>query len=243
MKRLIMFLALLPLAGVATASDPLAPRVRIETSAGDFVIQLDAVRAPLTAQNFLRYVRDGFYDGTVFHRVVEGFVVQGGGFDRSYALKPTAGPVVNESGNGLSNRRGWVGLARGDSPHSGTSQFYVNVVDNPGLNPLPTRWGYAVFGQVVEGMDVVDRISHVPTGAVGPFGAEAPLTPVLLRRATVIGEAAASAPPAPETPSEPEAPAEAEAELRDEASAEDAPPGEPPPEETTETATEPEPQP
>jgi peptidyl-prolyl cis-trans isomerase A (cyclophilin A) len=246
MKRLFLLLALLPLAGVAAASDPLAPRVRIETSAGDFVIQLDAVRAPLTAENFLRYVRDGFYDGTVFHRVVEGFVVQGGGFDRAYALKPTGGPVPNESGNGLSNRRGWVGLARGDSPHSGTSQFYVNLIDNLGLNPLPTRWGYAVFGQVVEGMDVVDRISHMPTGAVGPFGAEAPLTPVLLRRATVIGEAAAGAPPAPEPPPAPEASTRAEAESPDEAAAEaaaDPSRGEPPPEAATEAAPEPEPQP
>lgn len=240
MKQLLLILALLPVAGVAAASDPLAPRVRIETSAGDFVIQLDAVRAPLTAQNFLRYVRDGFYDGTVFHRVVEGFVVQGGGFDRAYALKPTAGPVPNESGNGLSNRRGWVGLARGDSPHSGTSQFYVNLIDNLGLNPLPTRWGYAVFGQVVEGMDVVDRISHLPTGATGPFGAEAPLTPVVLTRATVIGEAAAQLPPAPEPPPE------AEAGSRGEAAAEtasDASRGEPPPERATEAAPEPDPQP
>ncbi|MCU0975243.1 MAG: peptidylprolyl isomerase [Steroidobacteraceae bacterium] len=231
MKRLIFLLALLPIAGMA-ASDPLAPRVRVETSAGDFVIQLDTVRAPLTAQNFLRYVRDGFYDGTVFHRVVEGFVVQGGGFDRAYALKPTAGPVPNESGNGLSNRRGWVGLARGDSPHSGTSQFYVNLMDNVGLNPLPTRWGYAVFGQVIEGMEVVDRISLMPTGAVGPFGAEAPLTPVVLRRATVIGED--TAPPAPEPPTEPQAPAVAESEAGAEA-----PPGEPP----TDGAPEPAPQP
>ncbi len=188
MKRLLFLLALLPVAGLAHAVDPLTPRVRIETSVGNFVVELDAVRAPLTAENFLRYVRDGFYDGTVFHRVVAGFVVQGGGFDRAYALKPTRGPVANESGNGLSNRRGAVGLARGDSPHSGTSQFYVNVVDNLGLNPLPTRWGYAVFGQVVEGMDVVDRISTVATGAVGPFGAEAPLQPVVLRRASVVGE-------------------------------------------------------
>jgi cyclophilin family peptidyl-prolyl cis-trans isomerase len=237
MKRLSLLLALLPLAGAAGASDPLAPRVRIETSAGDFVIQLDAVRAPLTAENFLRYVRDGFYDGTVFHRVVEGFVIQGGGFDRAYALKPTAGPVPNESGNGLSNRRGWVGLARGDSPHSGTSQFYVNLADNLGLNPLPTRWGYAVFGQVIEGMDVVDRISHVPTGAVGPFGAEAPLTPVVLRRATVVGERGAAAPPPG-----PEAPAGAEAAAATGTDAGTAP-GEPPPDGAPGAALEPERQP
>lgn len=246
MKRLTLVLALLSVAGVAAASDPLAPRVRIETSAGAFVIQLEAVRAPLTSENFLRYVREGFYDGTVFHRVVEGFVVQGGGFDRAYALKPTAGPVPNESGSGLSNRRGWVGLARGDSPHSGTSQFYVNLVDNRGLDPLPTRWGYAVFGQVVEGMDVVDRISHLPTGAAGPFGAEAPLTPVVLTRATVVGETDAQVPPAPEPPSVPEPPAGAQVESRngaDTAAAAGASRDEPPPVDAAGAAPEPEPQP
>lgn len=187
MKRLLCLLALLPVAAAAVAN-PLTPRVRVETTAGSFVIEVDAVRAPLTAENFLRYVRDGFYDGTVLHRVVPGFVVQGGGFDQAYALKPTRAPVPNESGNGLSNRRGSVGLARGDSPHSGTSQFYVNLADNLGLNPLPTRWGYAVFGAVVEGMDVVDRISHVATGAVGPFGEDAPLSPIAVVRAVIVGE-------------------------------------------------------
>lgn len=208
MERLAPLLLLLPLAAVAEAPDPLAPRVRMETTAGSFVIELDVVRAPLTAQNFLAYVREGFYDGTVMHRVIPGFVVQGGGFDRSYALRPTRGPIPNESGNGLSNRRGSVGLARGDSPHSGTSQFYVNLEDNRGLDPLPTRWGYAVFGRVVEGMDVVDRISHQPTGAAGPFPEDAPLTPVLVTRAAIVGEASAAPTPAPAdaTPAEPPPP-------------------------------------
>jgi cyclophilin family peptidyl-prolyl cis-trans isomerase len=230
MKRILCLLTLLSVAGVA-AADPLTPRVRIETSEGDFVIEVDAVRAPLTAENFLRYVRDGFYDGTVMHRVVEGFVVQGGGFDRAFALKPTRGPVANESGNGLSNRRGSVGLARGDSPHSGTSQFYVNLVDNLGLNPLPTRWGYAVFGQVVEGMDVVDRISHAATGAVGPFGADAPLTPVVLERASVVGEPSAPPPPAPPASAPAESPAAATGEAT------------PPPAGSAGTAAEPDPRP
>lgn len=192
MPRLLSLLALLAVT-VPAAADALKPRVRVETTAGTFVIEVDAVRAPLTAENFLRYVRDGFYDGTLLHRVVPGFVVQGGGFDRSFAAKPTRAPVPNESGNGLSNRRGTVGLARGDSPHSGTSQFYVNLADNLGLNPLPTRWGYAVFGEVVEGMDVVDRIAHVATGAVGPFGEDAPLAPIWISRAVVVGESPASA--------------------------------------------------
>ena len=206
MNRLLCLLTLLPIAAVA-AADPLTPRVRVETTAGTFVIEVDAVRAPLTAENFLRYVRDGFYDGTVLHRVVAGFVVQGGGFDRAYAVKPTRAPIPNESGNGLSNRRGAVGLARGDSPHSGTSQFYVNLADNLGLNPLPTRWGYAVFGAVVEGMDVVDRIAHVATGTVGPFGEDAPLVPIAVVRAVIVGEE--PAPPAAPSGAPSAVPAEA----------------------------------
>ena len=117
------------------------------------------MRAPLTAENFLRYVRDGSYDGTVFHRVIANFVVQGGGYDDRLAERQARAPIPNESGNGLSNRRGTLGLAREDCPHSGSSQFYINLMDNAGLDPLPSRWGYAVFGRVVEGMDVVDRIA------------------------------------------------------------------------------------
>lgn len=193
MKRHAACLLLaLPVAAAGQEASSLDPRVRVETTAGDFVMELDAVRAPLTVENILRYVRDGFYDGLVFHRVVSNFVVQTGGYDASYAARPTRGPVPNESGNGLSNARGTIGLARGDSPHSGTSQFYVNLVDNPGLNPLPSRWGYAVFGRVVEGMEVIDRIGHVATGAAGPFPTEAPLEAIGIRRAYVLGEAPAA---------------------------------------------------
>ena len=139
MKRIIACLALLlTLPAVAQAPATLYPRVEVETTAGTFVIEVDTVRAPLTAENFLRYVRDGFYNGLIVHRVVPNFVVQGGGFDTGYAERPTRGPIPNESGNGLQNRRGTVAMARGDSPHSATSQFYVNLVDNPGLSPLPS---------------------------------------------------------------------------------------------------------
>jgi cyclophilin family peptidyl-prolyl cis-trans isomerase len=173
---------------VAEATAPsLQPRVRIETTAGTFVIEVDAVRAPLTAENFLRYVRDGFYEGLLMHRVIANFVVQGGGYTPDYQPRETAAAIVNESGNGLSNARGGVGMARGDTPHSATSQFYVNVRDNPGLDPLPSRWGYAVFGQVVEGMDVVDRMAYVATGERAGF-ADTPLEPILIRRAVVVGE-------------------------------------------------------
>ena len=203
-------------AAQAAATEPassLQPRVRIETSAGAFVIELDTVRAPLTAESFLRYVRDGFYEGLLMHRVVQNFVVQGGGYTPDYQPRTTRAAIVNESGNGLSNVRGTVGMARGETPHSATSQFYVNVKDNPGLNPLPTRWGYTVFGKVVEGMEVVDAMAYVPTGERAGF-ADTPLEPIVIRRAAVVGEdpaPPAAASPAAETPGEtpPETPSEA----------------------------------
>jgi cyclophilin family peptidyl-prolyl cis-trans isomerase len=196
----------LPLAAPAQESSSLEPRVRFQTTMGDFVIEVDTVRAPLTSANFLNYVREGFYDKTLIHRVVPNFVVQGGGYNADYSERAVHGPVPNESGNGLSNIRGSVGMARGDSPHSATSQFYVNLNDNAGLNPLPSRWGYAVFGKVVEGMEVIDHVTHVATGQRGPFGADAPLEQILIIHAQVLGESPpAAAAPAPATlaPAEP----------------------------------------
>jgi cyclophilin family peptidyl-prolyl cis-trans isomerase len=175
----------------AAASGP--ARVRFETSMGAFTVELDGGRAPLSVANFLQYVGDGHYDGTVFHRVIGNFVVQGGGFLPDGTEKPTRPPVPNESGNGLSNRRGTVAMARTDDPHSATSQFYVNLTDNLALDPGPSRWGYAVIGRVVEGMEVIDRISGVATGAKGPFPEDAPLEPVVIQAARVV-EPAAGAP-------------------------------------------------
>jgi len=197
-----LLLTLLSLAAAAQPASSLAPRVRVETTEGDFVVELDAVRAPLTAENFLRYVRDGAYDGTVFHRVIPNFVVQGGGFDEKLAARTPRAPVPNESGNGLSNRRGTVGLAREDSPHSGSAQFYINLMDNAGLDPLPSRWGYAVFGRVIEGMEVIDRIAHLPTETVASIGSDVPVARPLIRRAYVIEGAAPAAVPAPTPPPE-----------------------------------------
>ena len=179
----------------ATSSNP---EVRVTTNMGSFVIEVYPDRAPLTVTDFLRYVREGFYTNTLFHRVVANFVIQGGGHDATppYTLKPTYPAVDNESGNGLQNKRGSVGLARAAGPHTGNAQFYVNLVDNPELDPLPTRWGYAVFGQVVEGMDVVDRIGVVPTGAMGPFKSDAPLKPVIIQGVEVITPPGLSTPPA-----------------------------------------------
>jgi peptidyl-prolyl cis-trans isomerase A (cyclophilin A) len=197
-----LLLALMVLCGSARAAD--APtQVRVSTNMGDFVIELRTDRAPLTTANFLRYVREGFYSGTLFHRVVANFVVQGGGHDAAtLKLKPTHDSVFNESGNGLQNKRGTVGMARSDAPHSGNSQFYVNLVDNSDLDPVPTRWGYTVFGRVVQGMDVVDRIGETATGATGPFKSDAPLKPVIIEKMEIIGASSAPAAttPTPVTP-------------------------------------------
>jgi peptidyl-prolyl cis-trans isomerase A (cyclophilin A) len=207
-KTLIVALAaasaFLLLARPAAAADDLPssnPEVRVTTNMGSFVIEVYPDRAPLTVANFLRYVREGFYNNTLFHRVVANFVIQGGGHDATppYTLKPTYPPVVNESGDGLQNKRGAVGLARAAGPHTGNAQFYINLVDNPELDPLPTRWGYAVFGDVVQGMDVVDRIGVVPTGAMGPFKSDAPLKPVIIQSIEIISPPQLST-PAPSGP-------------------------------------------
>lgn len=162
-------------------------RVKVQTSMGSFVIELDTERAPLTTANFLEYVRSGFYEGTIFHRVIGNFVAQGGGYDENYVEKPTRPPVVNESGNGLSNARGTIGLARTSDPHSGNSQFYVNLTDNAALDPQPSRWGYAVFGKIVEGMRVVDDIGVVATGSGGTFERDVPLKPVVIQKMEIMG--------------------------------------------------------
>ena len=181
------------------------PEVRVTTNMGSFVIELRPNRAPLTVANFLRYVRSGFYSNTLFHRVVANFVIQGGGHDANppYDLKPTYPPVDNESGNGLQNKRGAVGLARAAAPDTGNAQFYINLVDNPELDPLPTRWGYAVFGEVIEGMSVVDRIGTVATGAFGPFKSDAPLQPVIIEK---VEEVTPAQPSSPSTGTPPTAP-------------------------------------
>ena len=186
--------------------------VRVTTSMGVFVIELDAERAPLTVVNFLRYVNEGFYTNTLFHRVVGNFVVQGGGYSAidckaspDCKPKPTHEPLVNESGNGLQNKHGAVGMARSGPPHSANSQFYVNVADNSELDPLATRWGYAVFGHVTEGMDVVERMSVVATGSMGPFKSEAPLKPLVIQKIEPLASAPAPATATPSTTPPPSA--------------------------------------
>lgn len=163
-------------------------RVEIVTTLGNFTIELDSARAPLTVESFLGYVNSGQFDGTIFHRVIQGFVAQAGGFTQDLTLKPVEGSVANEAGNGLSNLRGTVGLARANEPHSGSSQFYVNLADNLDLNPRPTRWGYAVFGTVVEGMEIIDEIGHRPTGAAGNFERNVPVDAIIIQSARELSE-------------------------------------------------------
>ena len=157
--------------------------VDVDTNHGRFTIALDAGKAPKTVENFLRYVDAKHYDGTVFHRIISGFMVQGGGFDQRYEKKPVQAPVQNEADNGLKNTRGTVAMARTGDPHSATAQFFVNVVDNGFLDHTSKDaqgWGYTVFGRVTEGMDVVDKIKSVKTGSVASFPKDAPLSPVVI---------------------------------------------------------------
>ncbi len=162
------------------------PEVLVSTSMGDIKIELFPTDAPLTVKNFLAYVKDGFYKGTIFHRVIPGFMIQGGGFTADMTMKPTGRPVKNEAGNSLKNDRGTVAMARTADPDSATSQFFINVVNNDSLNrPMPDGYGYAVFGKVVEGMDVVDKISSVKTGSRMVFQ-DVPVTPVVIKSITVI---------------------------------------------------------
>ena len=163
------------------------PSVKFETTKGDFVIELNRLRAPITVNNFLRYVQDGFYNGTIFHRVMKDFVVQGGGYNEELEQRKLYPPIVNESGNGLKNLPMTVAMARFDDPHSATSQFFVNMAANGTLDPGPKNWGYAVFGQVVSGQDVVQAIASVPTGYSADLGAEdVPQIPVVIEKAYVL---------------------------------------------------------
>ena len=163
-------------------------QVKLETSAGEILIELDAEKAPLSAQNFIDYVKAGHYDNTVFHRVIPGFMVQGGGFEPGMRQKPTRKPVAHEGANGLKNKRHTVAMARTGDPHSATAQFFINVADNDFLDfksPGGNGWGYTVFGKVVEGGDVVDRIKAVATARSG-MHENVPIADVVIRKAEVV---------------------------------------------------------
>jgi len=164
------------------------PRVKMTTNQGDIIISLDAAKAPKTVANFLAYVNDGFFDGTIFHRVIDGFMIQGGGFEPGLKQKPTKAPIENEANNGLKNNKYTLAMARTQDPHSATAQFFINVANNDFLNhtaPTAQGWGYAVFGEVVEGKDVVDKMKGVATGNSG-FHQNVPTTDLIITKAAVI---------------------------------------------------------
>ena len=162
------------------------PQVEIVTTSGTFTLELDRNRAPLSVENFLGYVEEGFYTDTIFHRVIEGFVIQSGGYTTEFEMKETKPEIVNESGNGLSNRRMTVGMARSSEPHTASSQFYINLVDNVSLDPMPTRWGYAVFGEVISGFEVVAAIGQSATQTFQDLQ-DVPVAPIIILEAKKTG--------------------------------------------------------
>ncbi len=192
MKNGLISLALALCCSVAMAADrvPAHPHILVETTEGNFKLELDGREAPLTVANFLNLVESGFYDGTIFHRVIPGFMAQAGGYTPDMKNKEPESTVPNESGNKLSNVRGTIAMARTNDPHSAGSQFFINVVDNPKLdptkNPVRGRWGYAVFGLVFEGMDVVDKIVNAETSPNGPGGAPMPVVPIVIKKMSRI---------------------------------------------------------
>ena len=187
-RTVIAGVAICSIANMALAEG--SPQVKFATSAGDFVVEVYPDKAPKTVENFLQYVKEKHYDGTIFHRVIPNFMVQGGGFNTTYAQKPTRAPVVHEGRQamekGLRNVPGTLAMARTNDPQSATAQFFINVKDNGFLDPNAQSPGYTVFGKVVSGMNVVDKITLTPTGAGGPFGSDVPKTPILINSATLV---------------------------------------------------------
>lgn len=180
-----LYLVSAPTQAQSGDEDATMPEVRFETSQGDFVLELRPDVAPETVENFLQYARDGFYEGTVFHRVIAGFMIQGGGFTAELSRKPTRDPIVNEASKDLPNQRGTIAMARTNNPDSATSQFFINVVDNDALNAGVRGAGYAVFGEVTEGMDVVDAIAAVETGYARGMR-DVPVEPVIIEKVSVV---------------------------------------------------------
>ncbi len=186
LKQLFLSAILFAVAQIGFAADTV--KVRMQTSMGDIVLELDKEKAPISVKNFLSYVESGAYEGTIFHRVIDNFMIQGGGYDENYSRRPTQPPIVNEAANGLKNRRGTIAMARTNAVHSATSQFFINLKDNSFLDhksPTPRGFGYTVFGKVIAGMDTVDAIRKVRTGSGGPFPKDAPTTKIVINKVTI----------------------------------------------------------
>ncbi|KPK39291.1 MAG: hypothetical protein AMJ69_06110 [Gammaproteobacteria bacterium SG8_47] len=178
--------------GLGSAGAQDNPQVVLKTNFGEIVLELYPDKAPQSVKNFLTYVDEGFYTDTAFHRVIDGFMIQGGGYSKEYKRKPTHAPIPNEANNGLKNERGTIAMARTYEPHSATSQFFINVTNNDSLNhtaPTPNGWGYAVFGKVVSGMDVVDTIRKLRTGPAGQFPSDVPQQQAFIEQAARVGDA------------------------------------------------------
>ena len=188
MKKLLLLCGLL-MTSFAWASN--APQVRVTTNLGVIELELNATAAPKTVENFMRYSKEGFYDGTIFHRVIKNFMIQGGGFNQNFMQKSVRAPVPNEAFNGLKNDRGTIAMARTGDPHSATAQFFINTGNNDSLNfsdKTTQGWGYTVFGKVTKGMDVVDRIQNILTGEGGPFPSDVPQPMVVISKVEIIRE-------------------------------------------------------
>jgi peptidyl-prolyl cis-trans isomerase A (cyclophilin A)/peptidyl-prolyl cis-trans isomerase B (cyclophilin B) len=191
MQRTLAALAIILSSLVPGLAPAANPTVEMRTTAGTMVIELFPEKAPQTVANFLQYAREGFYKGTIFHRVIPGFMIQGGGFTSNLNQKATREPVRNEANNGLKNLAGTVAMARTSSPHSATAQFFINVVDNPFLDHTAQTargWGYCVFGKVVKGMDVAQAIVSVPTAAAGPFASDVPVRVIEIEDVRVLSD-------------------------------------------------------
>jgi peptidyl-prolyl cis-trans isomerase A (cyclophilin A)/peptidyl-prolyl cis-trans isomerase B (cyclophilin B) len=191
--RLVSVLLLLFSTAFSAAGGTANPHVEIKTNLGSMILELYPDKAPKTVENFLRYVRDGYYAGTIFHRVIPRFMIQGGGLDKDFRQKPARPPIENEAANGLRNDIGTVSMARTSDPHSASSQFFINVANNAFLNhtaSTPQGYGYAVFGKVIKGMEVANRIAGAPTGPGGPFPADVPRVTVVIEDARLIPESA-----------------------------------------------------
>lgn len=187
MTRLtIALLIALISAAPALAREASAPLVLLETTEGNIYLEMDRVNAPKTVANFLQYVREGQYEDVIFHRVIPGFMAQGGGYTVDFEEKKTRSSIENESKNGLSNARGSIAMARTNDPHSASAQWFINLVDNPRLDGKEYKWGYAVFGKVVRGMEIVDAIAKIPTGPGGPFQSDVPFRPVVIEKARIV---------------------------------------------------------
>ena len=199
-----IFICLSLMVSLALSAAPVL--VKMQTNRGDIYLELYPEKAPLTVANFTQYIKNGFYTDTIFHRVISNFMIQGGGYDQDLVRKNTNPPIQNEAGNGLKNLRGTIAMARTNDPHSGTSQFFINVVDNPALDFTGQQnsrtWGYAVFGKVVDGMDVVDEIKLTPTGPNPPFRSDVPIKTIKIESMSVIDKLPSDEPKVAEEPTQ-----------------------------------------